>query len=88
MTTVPIDQRDLDVTEEQLIQEFKRDGCKCDLGPSRTPCSLSITVDHLRAVRCQMADLTHDELDLVVMGVFRGNNNKYSLLATPHYSFV
>ena len=68
VTTVPIDQRDLDVTEEQLIQEFVRDGCKCDLGPSRTPCSSSITVDHLRAVRCQMADLTHDELDLVVMG--------------------
>ena len=68
VTTVPIDQRDLDVTEEQLIQEFVRDGCKCDLGPSCTPCSSSITVDHLRAVRCQMADLTHDELDLVVMG--------------------
>ena len=68
MTTVPIDQRDLDVTEEQLIQEFIRDGCKCDLGPSRTPCSSSITADHLRAVRCQKADLTHDELDLVVMG--------------------
>ena len=68
VTTVPIDQRDLDVTEEQLIQEFVRDGCKCDLGSSRTPCSSSITVDHLRAVRCQMADLTHDELDLVVMG--------------------
>ena len=66
--TVPIDQRDLDVTEEQLVQEFVRDGCKCDLGPSRTPCSSSITMDHLRAVRCQMADLTHDELDLVVMG--------------------
>ena len=68
VTTVPIDQRDLDVTEEQLIQEFIRDGCKCDLGPSHTPCSSSITVDHLRAVRCQMADLTHDELDLVVIG--------------------
>ena len=68
VTTVPIDQRDLDVTEEQLVQEFVRDGCKCDLGPSRTPCSSSITVNHLQAVRCQMADLTHDELDLVVMG--------------------
>ena len=58
VTTVPIDQRDLDVTEEQLVQEFVRDGCKCDLGPSRTPCSSSITVDHLRAVRCQVRWLT------------------------------
>ena len=68
VTTVPIDQRDLDVTEEQLIQEFVQDSCMCDLGPNHTLCSSSITVDHLQAVRCQMADLTHDELDLVVMG--------------------
>ena len=25
-------------------------------------------MNHLRAVRCQIADLTHDEFDLVVMG--------------------
>ena len=35
VTTVPIDQRDLDVTEEQLVQEFVRDGCKCDLAWSK-----------------------------------------------------
>jgi hypothetical protein len=35
VTIIPIDQRDLDVTEEQqLIQKFVRDGCKCDLGPT------------------------------------------------------
>ena len=60
VTTVTVDQQDVNVTEEQLIQEFIRDGCKCDLVPSRTPCSSSITVDHLRTVRYQMADLTHD----------------------------
>ena len=68
VASVPIDQRELDVMEEQLIQEFAREGCKCDLGPNRSPCSSSITVDHFRSVRCQVADLTHDELDLVVMG--------------------
>ena len=68
VASVPIDQRELDVMEEQLIQEFVREGCKCDLGPNRSPCSSSITIDHFRSVRCQMADLTHDELDLVVMG--------------------
>ena len=30
---VPIDQRELDEAEEQLIQQFVRDGCKCDYGP-------------------------------------------------------
>lgn len=68
VTTIPIDQRDLDVTEEQIIQKFVRDGCKCDLGPNHSSCSSSIPVDHFRSVRCQMADLTNDELDLVIMG--------------------
>ena len=65
---VPIDQREVDEAEEQLIQQFVRDGCKCDLGPNRSPCCTTITVEHFRSVRCQMAELTHDELDLVVMG--------------------
>ena len=68
VSSVPIDRRELDATEERLVQEFVRDGCKCDLGPNRSPCFTSITVDHYRSVRCQMADLSHDELDLVVMG--------------------
>ena len=66
--SVPIDQCELDSAEEHIIQRFVRDGCKCDLGPNRGPCSTSITVDHFRSVRCQMAGMTHDELDLVVMG--------------------
>ena len=32
--TVPIDQRQLDEAEEQLIQQFAVDGCKCYLGPN------------------------------------------------------
>jgi len=63
-----VDQHELDVIEEQLIHDFVQDGCKCDLGPNHSPCSTSITVDHFRSVCCQMADLTHDKLDLVVMG--------------------
>ena len=68
VVNVPIDQCELEITEEQLIQDFIQESCKCDLGPNHSPCSTSITVDHFRSVRCQMADLTHDELDLVVMG--------------------
>ena len=68
MVSIPLDQHELDVTEK-LIQEFARNGCKCDLGPNHTP---SIRVDHFRSVHCQMADLTHDELDLgqVMAGCF------------------
>ena len=68
MRSCPIDRRDLDEAEEQLIQQFAQDGCKCDLGPNKSPCCTTITVDYFRSVRCQMLELTHDKLDLVVMG--------------------
>ena len=66
--TLPIDRRDLDEAEEQLIQQFAQDGCKCDLGPNKSPCCTTVTVDHFQSVHSQMLELTHDELDLVVMG--------------------
>ena len=68
MESVPINLRELDEAEEQLIQKFARDGCHCTLGANQSSCCFTITVDHYRSVRCQMMDLTHDELDLVVMG--------------------
>ena len=67
-TSVPVDRRNLDEAEEQLILQFSQDGCKCDLGPNKSTCCTTISVEHFRSVRCQMLELTHDELDLVVMG--------------------
>ena len=64
----PIDQREVDDAEEQLIQQFARDGCKCDLGLNKSPCCTSITVEHFWSVHRQMLELTHDKLDLVVIG--------------------
>ena len=54
--------------EEELIQKFAQDGCKCDFGSNKSPCCTTISLEHFRSVRCQMAELTNDELDLVVMG--------------------
>ena len=65
---VAIDQRELDEVEEELIQKFVQDGCKCDFGPNKSPCCTKISLEHFRSVRCQMVELTHDELDLVVLG--------------------
>jgi len=64
---VATDQRQLDEVEDHLIQEFAQDGCKCDFGPNKTSCT-SISFEHFRSVRCQVAELTLVELDLVVMG--------------------
>ena len=66
--SIPVDRRELDEAKEGLIQHFASESCKCDFGPNHCPCCTSITVDHFRSVRCEMAELTHDELDLVVMG--------------------
>ena len=63
-----IDQRELDEVEEQLTQQFAQDGCKCDFGSNKSPCCTTISLEHFRSMRCQMAELTHDELDLVVLG--------------------
>ena len=34
---VPIDLREVDESEEQLIQWFVQDSCKCDLGSNKSP---------------------------------------------------
>ena len=56
-----IDQRELDELEEELIQKFVQDGCKCDFGSNKSPCCTNISLEHFRSVRCQMVELTHDE---------------------------
>ena len=64
---VAIEQHELEEMEE-LIQKFAQDGCKCDFGSNKSPCCTTISLEHFQSVRCQMAELTNDELDLVVMG--------------------
>ena len=54
--------------EEQLIQQFVQGGCKCDFEANKSPCCMSISPEHIQSVQCHMAEFTHDELDLVVMG--------------------
>ena len=49
------------------MQQHGRDGCNCDYGPRKSPCCRSISIERYRSVRNDMAELTHDELDLVVM---------------------
>ena len=58
-TTIPVDQRAVDEAEERLIQQFAQNGCKCDLGPNRSPCPCctTTTAERFRSVCCQM---THD----------------------------
>ena len=54
--------------EEACIQDFVVKGCGCDIGPSRSQCSRLFPIEHYRSIRSTFAELSHDELDLVVMG--------------------
>lgn len=65
---VTTDGRELDIAEEAIIQHFSKNGCACNLRPNKSPCCQGITFEHYRSLRCQMSELTNDELDLVVIG--------------------
>ena len=68
LDNVPIDHGELDEAEELLIHRFAQGGCHCTFGSNQSACCSIITADHYQSIRCQMLELTHDELDLVVMG--------------------
>ena len=54
--------------EEACIQDFVVKGCGCDVGPNRSQCSRLFPVEHYQSFRSTFAELSHDELDLIVMG--------------------
>ena len=64
---MPTNQRHLDELGE-LITSYIHNGYSCGFGADKSPCSSTFSTEHYRLVRCGMAELTHDELDLVVMG--------------------
>ena len=56
-----------DSREQEDVQQFLSDTCKCSLGPGGTPCCLSLSMETIRRSRDKCAELTHNELDLVIM---------------------
>ena len=55
------------------MKTFADSGCTCDLGPNKSPCCSSFTADHYLSLRCAFAEMTHDELDLFMMGQIMAN---------------
>ena len=56
-----------DMEEQQDIEKFLSNTCKCKLGPEGRPCCLSLSMDTITRCRDKCAELSHNELDLVVM---------------------
>jgi len=60
--------RELDDKENDLVKEFASRDCGCDFGPKKTPCSMRFSVEHYQSLRATFSEMSHDELDLFVMG--------------------
>ena len=79
------EEREIDVKERQIIEEYFMEGCGC-----LRRCSSHIDESFLSKMRSNCAELTHDQLDLLVMGQLLAVVN-YSAATTsmrhePHHS--
>ena len=68
MCEVATSTRLIDDQEEDCVQEFAHRGCTCDKGPNKSHCCLLFSAEHYHSMRATVAELSHDELDLLVMG--------------------
>ena len=60
---MPLEQRQIDLTEQQKVSTFIAAGCGCNQA-----CSAQLTEDHYNTVRANCAELTWDELNMSIMG--------------------
>ena len=60
---VAFEMRKEDERECEVITQFLTDGCKC-----ATNCSTKFTRHYYEYLRCHCAELTHEVLDMVIMG--------------------
>ena len=61
--SVPVEERDLDQKENEVIESFMNDGCGC-----KEKCSSMFDAATSLRIRAECAELTRSELDLFVMG--------------------
>lgn len=78
--------RELDEKETDLVKDFVSRGCTCDFGPRRTPCSMLFPVEHYQSMRSTFTEMSHDELDLIVMGQIMAHCYQSATLQGHHSS--
>ena len=71
---IEITTRAIDDNEEACVQEFVDRGCGCDYCLNMSHCSLLFPLAHYRSSRSTFAELSHDELDLIVTGAGHGSH--------------
>lgn len=60
--------RALDTAEERDTQTFSEEGCSCVYGPGGRPCCQHFSRQQYLDFRAQCAELSHAEMDMVLMG--------------------
>jgi hypothetical protein len=57
------DERDIDVREFEQVRKFRSDGCGCS-----NNCNSLFDEEYILRIRADMAELSHDEFDMILMG--------------------
>ena len=85
---VIIENVDSSDAEEGRIDRFRSDGCKCQLSGG-DPCHTLFTATQIRAACDKCHQLTHDQLDMVVMGQLRSSrrNDRVTLKSKVNLLF-
>ena len=79
---VTIETQRADEREETVCNEFFSNGCGC-----RNKCSMTFSESYLWHVRSQMAELSKDELDLVIIGEIASTiHDEDTIVAQKHAS--
>ena len=65
--SVEVEASDSDLQEDSRVHKFLTDTCKCHLGVVNKPCCLTLSTDAIRKCRQLCFELSHNELDLVIM---------------------
>ena len=73
-STTPSDAR-FDSAEFPDVEAFVNATCGCDLAPDNQPCSGLFSVDHYIKIRAQCSFLTHNDLDMVLLGCIMSTVN-------------
>lgn len=60
--------RQIDEKELSDTGSYTEHGCSCTLGPDGGPCCHQFSEEQYRDMRSQCAELSHEQLDLVIMG--------------------
>ena len=81
LETVTPQFRDIDTKEDEQTAWYSREGCKCELGPKKTPCCQQFPVEYYREMRGYCLELRKD---ILIMGQIKAMTNSSDHVSTEN----